>query len=95
MLSTGFERGKNRARPVIVSLLPGDEIEFRAKGTRTAYRVYLGHAFRLAQALSMEEIYRDKVKAYQIKKKAGQRAVKPRRPMIPFNKIYFDATSTA
>ncbi len=94
MLSSGLERGKNRARPIIVSLLPGDELEFRAKGTRQSYRVYLGHCFRLAQGLTMETMFKERVKKYNHDRKYRSGLRKPKRPLIPFNKIYFDATQT-
>lgn len=92
MLSTGLERGKNRARAVIVSLLPGDMIEFRAKGTRQAYSCYLGHCFRLAQSLTLEAVYNEKVKTYNQARKYKKGLRRPKRPLIPFNKIYFQAT---
>lgn len=80
-----------RKKPVIVSLLPGDVISFRAKGTRTAYEIYLGHCYRLAQIVSMDKMYTQKVKEYKTKKAAGYKCKKPRKPSLPFSKMYFDA----
>lgn len=93
MLSTGLERGKNRNRNIIVSLLPGDEIEFRMKGTRQSYTCYLGHCFRLAQALTLEQMFKERLKRYNEEKKFRSGLRKPKRPLLPFSKIYFEATS--
>lgn len=94
-MSSAGERGKHRNRPLLVTLLPGDEICFRPKGTRAKYTVYLGHCFRLAQALTIEQNYKDALQRYQARRKAGETRIrKPKRPMIPFNKIYFEATKS-
>ncbi len=85
------QQGKHRGRPMIVELLPGDEISFRTKGTRKAFSVYLGHCYRLAQILTLESEYKSKLEAYTIARKQGKRVKRPRRPGMPFNKIYFDA----
>lgn len=92
MLSKGMDRGKHRDRAIIVSLLPGDLIEFRLKGTRVRYEVYLGHAFRLAQALTIEADYKKRVTKYNEERKYRKGLRRPKRPMIPFNRIYFEAT---
>lgn len=91
MLSSTEQHGKNKGRAIIVALLPGDEIEFRIKGTRRRYSAYLGHCFRLAQILTMESEYKAKMQEYGRKKLNGQRAIKPRRPIMPFSKVYFEA----
>jgi hypothetical protein len=86
------QNGKHRGRAVIVELLPGDEIGFRVKGTRTQYTAYLGHCYRLALILTLEREYKEKYDAYLKAKKQGKRVRRPKRPQLPFNKIYFDAT---
>lgn len=90
LLSTE-QQGKHRGKPYIVTLLPGDEISFRAKGSRKTYSIFLGHCMRLAQIMTIESEYKQKLADYTMKKKAGMRAVKPRRPLLPFSKMYFDA----
>lgn len=95
MLSSGFERGRNRNRAINVTLCPGDELEFHVKGTRQRYTVFLGHCFRLAQGLAIEANYKEACAQYAIKRKAGIRCRKPKRPMMAFSKIYFDATKTS
>lgn len=92
MMSKGLERGKNRDKNIIVTLIPGDMIEFRVKGTRTTYSTYLGHAFRLAQMLTIDSDYKKRMKEYHEKKKFRKGLRMPKRPMIPFNKIYFEST---
>jgi hypothetical protein len=85
------QHGKHRGKPFIVELIPGDEISFRVKGTKKSYSVYLGHCLRMAKILTMESEYKEKLKVFSEKKKAGLRAKKPNRPSMPFNKMYFDA----
>lgn len=92
MLSSAATSGKHRGKPVIVELLPGDEISFRIKGTKMKYSIYLGHCFRLAQIQTVETNYRKAMETYQAKKKAGyKRLHKPKRSSLPFNSIYFKA----
>lgn len=90
--------GKYQDKPVLVSLEGGDMLSFRIKGTQQIYTVSLGHCMNLATMLTMESQYRVKLDIYKDKvklKKKGQylgRVVKPKRPAMPFNKIYFKAT---
>lgn len=80
-----------KGRALLVTLEPGDMLTFRAKGKRTRYSIYIGHCYSLAQLMTAETDYSDKLKAYKAKKDAGQRAVRPKKPSMPFSKIYFDA----
>lgn len=91
MLSSAESHGKHRGKPIIVELLPGDEISFRVKGTRMAYSIYLGHCFRLAQIQTTETNYRDAMVRY--KNRGLKRMRKPKRIALPFNSIYFKALS--
>jgi hypothetical protein len=90
LLSTE-QYGKNRGKAIIVELLPGDEISFRTKGSHKTQSVYLGHCYKLAQILAIESEYKVKLEEYNNKKKIGQVARRPKRPSMPFNKMYFDA----
>lgn len=95
MLSgVGMMRGKHSQRGLIVELVPGDELSFRVKGTRQVFTVYLGHCFRLAQILTLESEYKRKMKEYAERKKFQKGLRRPKRPMMPFSKVYFDATSS-
>lgn len=91
-------RGKYGDKPILVSLEGGDMLSFRIKGTQQVFKVSLGHALNLAIMITMESQYRVKLDTYKDKvklKKKGQylgRVVKPKRPAMPFNKIYFKAT---
>lgn len=92
MLSgVGMERGKHARRGLIVELHPGDELVFRVKGTRQKYSIYLGQCFRLAQLFTIEAEYKAKMKAYAENRKFKKGLRRPKRPMMPFSKIYFDA----
>lgn len=90
MLSTE-QQGKYKHRPIIVELLPGDEIAFRIKGTKKAFSIYLGHCYRLAQMQQAENDFRIAMQNYTAKKAAGKKVRKPHRPNLPFNKIYYKA----
>lgn len=82
-----------KGKAIIVELMPGDVLKFRIKGKKTFDEVYLGHCYILAQIMSMEHIYKEKMKQYKIKKEAGYRVKKVKKPHLPFNKMYFDALS--
>lgn len=47
-------RTADRGRPIIVSLEPGDVLGFRAKGTRTTYRLPVHHCYLMAAAAAAE-----------------------------------------
>lgn len=85
------QHGKHRGKSLIVELLPGDEISFRTKGTKKAFTIFLGHCYRMAQILTLESDYKIKLEEYTRRKKIGERVKRPKRPMMPFDKIYFDA----
>lgn len=81
-----------RGVTLVVTLEPGDCISFRSKGKRTSHEIYLGHCYMLAQIMSADKRFKEAVDNYKKKKAAGYaRLKKPRRPSVPFNKIYFDA----
>lgn len=83
--------GKYRNRNVIVELTPGDTLTFRIKGTKTRYEVYLGHCYQLAQIMTIEKMYKEKLQKYKEKKELGLRCKKPKKPFLPFDKILFKA----
>lgn len=80
--------------PLVVSLEPADLLTFRYKGKRRTVSVYLGHCFNLAQIMSVDAEYRDRLKAYNEKRKYSKGLRKPKRPSLPFSKVYFDATKS-
>ena len=85
--------GKSR-RPLLATLEPGDCLTFRIKGKRRRYTIYLGHCYRLAQILQAEGEYKAKKDAYLEARKHGRRSRKPKRPVLPFSKMYFDAINS-
>lgn len=91
MLSVMETRGRNRGRSTIVSLLPGDEIQFRSKGTRKTYTVYLGHCFVMAQIQTILLDYDQALERYNTRRKAGERARRPIKPILPFSNMYLKA----
>lgn len=80
-----------KGRPLVVTLEPGDMITFRPKGNRVSVSVYLGHCMMLAQIIDAEQRYKQAVADYKEAKKLGQRKRRPRKPCLPFSRIYFDA----
>lgn len=77
-LSAQFEHG----RPILVTLNPEETITFRVKGTRTKYTVHLMNVFTLAKVVELESIFRSKMDTYKLRKSAGLRAKKPKRPVM-------------
>lgn len=82
--------GRKR-RPVIVSIEPGDVLTFRAKGSRKTTEIYLGHCYVLSQIVGADREYKKRLEAYNEKKKSGRKAKRPKKPFLPFSKMYFDA----
>lgn len=71
------------ARPVIVSLLPNDCFQWRVKGTKTVYTAHLSTIMSITQAITIYEDYSKKVEHNKIKKKAGYRVRKVKKPGNP------------
>lgn len=69
-------------RPIIVSLNPEETISFRVKGTKTKYTVHFSNVFTLAKVVELELMYRSKVENYKLRKAAGLRTKKPKRPSL-------------
>jgi hypothetical protein len=84
----------SRGRKLIASLEPGDLLTFREKGRRGIYEVSLGHAFNLALIIHAEREYKSKLANYNERKKRGENAKKPRKPALPFSRMYFDSLKT-
>lgn len=86
-------QGKYKGKPILVSLVPGDDLQFRIKGTRQIFSIYLGHCFRLAQISTYEAEYNQKLKDYKIKKAQGKRVKQIKRTTLPYQTMYFKAIS--
>lgn len=81
-----------KGRAIVVTLEPGDILSFRPKGSKRSVSIYAGMAFQLAQLATIEREYNDKMKEYSARKKAGAQFLrKPKKPFVPFGKIYYDA----
>lgn len=80
-----------KKRPIVVTLVPGDVISFRVKGSRTTTEIYLGHCYVLSQIISADQRFKKKVEEYNAKKKSGRIAKRPKKPFLPYSKMYFDA----
>jgi hypothetical protein len=77
---TGFISAS--ARPVIVSLLPSDVLQFRIKGTQRRYKMHMATGMGVAQALELYQGYENRMEEYKKKKSAGY---KVRKPTLPKN----------
>ena len=69
-------------RPLVVTINPEETISFRVKGTKTKYTVHLINVFSLAKIVEMEQMYKEKMEQYKLRKNAGLRTRKPRRPVM-------------
>ncbi len=76
-------------RPVIVELNPSEEIVFRVKKTKRRYSLSFSSAFQLAQLRTTIQSYNQKVERYTQDKKFGMRRKKPKRPVLPYTKNFF------
>lgn len=76
---------------LIVTLAPGDVIQFRLKGHKRTVSVSLGHCYNLAQIISAENHYNEKVKKYESDRKFKKGLRKPKRGNLPFSKVYYNA----
>lgn len=77
-------QGKYRNKNVILKIEPSGIISFRAKGTKKEYSTTLHTCFNLAFVHSIMNDYDQKMKLYLVKKKAGMRVKKPKKPFVPF-----------
>lgn len=80
-----------KGRTLIVSLEPGDILTFRPKGRKHSVSVYLGHCFMLAQIMDTEHRYKEALEKYNQERKLGLRKRRPKKPTLPFSKVYFQA----
>lgn len=81
----------HQGRKIIVTLEPGDMLEFRAKGKRMKYTVPLAACYNLALIFTVNSWYKEKMKVWKEKKKMGLRCRKPRRISAIFNQKYYEA----
>lgn len=69
-----------RGKKVIVTLEPGDLINFRIKRKKLSYEISLHQVINLALMQYLRVNYRDKLKVYETKRKVGYKVRKPVRP---------------
>lgn len=81
-----------KGKVLVVTLLPGDVIEFRAKGSRRRLVLSLGHAYTLATVIDAEVRYKSAVSEWTKKKKAGYKNLRrPKKAAYPFSLLFFKA----
>jgi hypothetical protein len=93
MLAT-VQHGKYRNRPIILELEPGDVIRFKVKGTRQFVECSLHSAYTLAQLITYERLYAERLKEYEAKRKSGRRAKRPKRPKMFVDKVFIQTIKT-
>lgn len=92
---TTVDFGKHRGRKLTVTLQPGDVLEFQIKGTRRILEVPLKNCYMLAEILTNESDYKDRLAEYRMKQKAGlKRLRKPRKAQYPYSKVFYKALSS-
>ena len=65
-------RDRSKRRNLIVTLLPGDVIELRAKGTRKAYVLDIETVYQVAMKIEADHVRRAKDAARKSKKAIGK-----------------------
>lgn len=78
-------------RPLIITLLPGDEVQLRAKGKRFSYTVPIQAIYYLALLHSITTRHKERVKEYKLKRKAGIRCRTPKALPRVFNPMLYEA----
>lgn len=84
-------RSRIKGRQLIVTLEPGDIFTFREKGLKRSYSIYAGHCYNLAQIMTADEEYKKAVDKYKEQQKTGGKKRKPKKPFLPFSRVYYDA----
>ena len=80
-------RDKGKYRPVIMELIPGDLISFRAKGCRRKTEISLNHCMALSEIIYANQLYKEAIDNY----KAGKRKRKPKKAQFPYSSVYYKA----
>ena len=80
-------RHKGKHLPVIVQLLPGDVLAFRAKGTRRRVEISLDYCMVLANIMDTDRRFKQAKKDH----KDGKRKRKPKKMYFPYSKIFYKA----
>jgi len=78
-------------RKMVITIQPGDTLEFRGVGKRFRYSISLAACYNLAIISTVNENYKERVKVWKEKKKMGLRCRKPKPLPYIFNKQYFEA----
>lgn len=85
-----------KGNAIMVTLLPGDLIEFKSKGSRKRYQVWLPHCLNLAMLLDANRHYQDAMKEYKQKKAAGYKRLRvPKKSQFPLADFYYKATKAS
>lgn len=91
LVQTGVRVRGGKYASLLVTLEPGDMITFRAKGTRRRFSISLGHCMNLAEIMDAEHKHKEALELHNLKKKAGIRSRRPKKPGMWYAKIYYDA----
>jgi len=78
-------------RKLVVTLEAGDMISFRAKAKRFKYHVPLQAVYNMALIYTHNEIHKEKLDQFKIRKKAGMRCRKPKPLPRIFSAKYYEA----
>lgn len=81
----------NKQAPLIVTIEPPDMITFRAKGSRRRTSLMIGHCLNLAEVMDAESEYKKRMVTYELKRKAGYRCKRPKKPAAWFARVYYRA----
>lgn len=72
--------GKYRGNPIIMELLPSENIQFKIKGTRETATISLLTCYMVAVNNTINAKYAESMREYKQKLAQGKRAKKPSKP---------------
>ncbi len=72
----------HRFTGIIATMMPGDLLTFRVKGKQRTYTIALHQCYQLAIYYKLVEDYREAMERYELRRKAGYRAKKPKAPNL-------------
>ena len=78
-------------RKMIVTLEAGDMLTFRAKGKRFKYTVPIQACYNLALIYTVNQRWKERMRAYNEKRKMGLRTRKPKKLPPIFNQKMYEA----
>lgn len=81
----------HKGSTLVVTLLPGDILDFRSRDRRTHFQTTLQSCYNLAMIQHSVEDYQSRMKEYQNKRDAGIKCRKPTQPGRVYSQEFYQA----